>query len=549
MIAKRTLLLVSAVILMFTGCGGDVTGSSSSSSSSRNSTASSSNSSDISFQSAQMDSGLWYSIENSQSGLALDILDMSLEAGAGLIQWNATGSTNQQFRFIESGDDYYRIMGRNSNMALDVYEFNELDGADIVQWEDLDGENQQFRVQQASNGNYRFVNRMSGKALVPENNSSDTLTRITQQTPSSNPFQQWQLVEVDRYSVPTTPDPNGNGECGEGTANAVVSGGPGNYQVNGSAVGGNYYNAIMSALNSLTPNRSRQESVSVRANGDIGTNSINIPSNTVFEVCGTINVGNVAGRGSIRATNVNNVSIPFLSMTGSPYFGMEFWGVNNLHLGQLDLRFSGGLGIRFERDRPASSNVRMDYIYVSGTNNHGVETWNVDGLEIGTVIARDVANTGLLLNNTRNATVGLVDGDNVAAGTGYATMRFANTAGQVNGNYPSNIYVEKVVARGGGRGIFCVSQSGGIEINTIELSNNGGNSILIENCYNVKINSGTINGGGELRIAARTEFANTRDVTISNVTITNASVRETPCGDNVNWVNVSVQGGVYNVCN
>lgn len=556
----RQSTFLSVCVITFAACGsGDPSSSSESSQSSSLSqssrssytsvVSSSSSAASLGYVVESMDTGVWYSIENSQSDLAFDILDFSVDEGGSLVQWNATGSDNQQFRFVASDENYYRILGRNSNLVLDVYEFNEADGADIVQWEDLGGFNQQFQVQKLDNGLYRFVNRLSGKALVPENSSGDTLTRITQETPSDNPYQQWRLVDLGAYSVPSAPEPGEVGECGQGDADAIVTGSPGNYLVNGSSAGGNYFNAINSAINSLTPNRSQQEKVSVRASGDLGTNSLGIPSNTIFEVCGTVNVGNVAGRGSIRATGVNNVSIPHLKMTGSPYFGLEFWGVNNLHLGQLDLRFSGGLGIRFQRDRAASSNVRMDYIYVSGTGNHGVETWNVDGLEIGTVVARDVGYAGLLLNNTRNAHIGLVDGDNVAAGTGYATMRFANTNGRVGNDYPTNIYVDKVVSRGGGRGIFCVSQSGGVEINSIDLAGNGNNSILIENCYNVKINGGTINGGGELRLAARSEFANNRDITISNVTVTNTSVRESPCGENVVWQNVNVQGGAYNTCN
>lgn len=481
--------------------------------------------------------------------MALDILDVSLEPGAALVQWEAAASANQQFRFLNSGDDYYRLTARHSGLVLDVYEFNENDGADIVQWEDLNGENQQFQVQDVGEGNYRLVSRLSGKALVPESDSQEPQTRITQATPSASPAQQWQLVEVGAVmETPDVPEPGGDGECGTGNADAVITGGPGNYMLNGSPAGGNLHGAIVSALDSLPANRSQQASVSIRADGDLGSSYIDIPSNTVFESCGTINVGS-SGRGSIRATNVQNVSIPYLSMTGSPYFGLEFWGVNNLHLGQVELRFDGGLGIRFERDRPASSNVKMDYIYVSGTNNHGVETWNVDGLEIGTVVARDVAYAGLLLNNSRNATIGLVDGDNVATGTGYATLRFANTNGRLaNGSYDTNIRVDRVVSRGGGRGVFCVSQSGGVEINTIDLASNGSNSILLENCYNVKINGGTINGGGELRLAARAEFPNNRDITISNVAVTNTDVREEPCGDNINWINLSVSGGNRSIC-
>jgi hypothetical protein len=257
-----------------------------------------------------------------------------------------------------------------------------------------------------------------------------------------------------------------------------------------------------------------------------------------------MDVGNDSGHGAIEATNAENVSVPHLNMTGDPYFGMRFFGMNGLHLGQINLELSGGLGIRFERDEPGSSNVTMDDVFVSGAGNHGVETWNVDGLEIGSVTARDVAYAGLLVNNTRNAHIGLVDGENVATGSGYATFRTANENGN-NGDYSTNIEVDQVISRGGGRGIFCVSQSGGVRIGEVDLAGNGNNSILIENCYNYTIAGGTVNGGGEVRIAARSEFPNTRDTNIT-LTVNNTSVRESPCADNSVW-NLSGNGS-RNIC-
>jgi hypothetical protein len=139
-----------------------------------------------------------------------------------------------------------------------------------------------------------------------------------------------------------------------------------------------------------------------------------------------------------------------------------------------------------------------------------------------------------LLQNTKNARVGLVDGNNVATGTGYATLRFANNNGEINGGYNTNVYIQKVVSRGGGRGIFCVSRSGAVTIDNIDLANNGNNAILIENCYNVNIKSGTVNGGGEVRLSARSEFPNNRDITLT-LTVNNNSVRESPCGENTTF--------------
>lgn len=360
-------------------------------------------------------------------------------------------------------------------------------------------------------------------------------------------------------SVPFRPDLNGtgSGECGTGTPFARVTGSGGNYQINGNNVGNNYLNAINMAISSLPSNRTSPQRVTVDTDGSIGTGRIDLPSNIIFEVCGTINVGNSAGNGSIQAFGARNVSIPFLKMTGSPYFGMRFRDVHDLHLGQIDLRFNGGLGIRFDRvapgggAAPTSTNVRMDHIYVSGTDNHGVETWHVDGLTIGTVIARNTGYAGLLLNGSRNATIGLVDGEGTGTGTGtgYATLRFANRNGRIGNGYPTNIIVDRVISRGGARGFFCVSESGGAQIKQIDFANNGNNSALIENCYNVAIDSGTINGGGEFRLAARSEFANNRDISIRNLTVRNTSVRESPCGENISWINLNHSGtGSVNVC-
>lgn len=490
-----------------------------------------------------MDPDASHVLLNRSTGMAMDINAASVENGAAVVQWNRNDRPNQQFVFVDSGNGYYRIIARHSGLALDVFDFNLDEGADIVQWENLNGTNQQFRIDDMGNGYARFVNNLSGKALAPLAGSSEAGARISQYEPSNDQSQQWQVVEVEAIA----PDPIA-GECGMGNPEAIVTGGPGTYQVNGANVGGSYLEAINNALGRLTSGRNSQERVVVMADGSIGANRINLPSNTIFEVCGTMDVGNARGTGAIRAIGVRNVSIPFLKMTGSPWFGMHFADVHGLHLGQIDLRLSGGLGIRFERDLPGSTNVRMDHVYVSGTNNHGVETWNIDGLEIGTVIARDTAYAGLLLNNTRNANIGLVDGQGTGNGTGYATLRFANRNGRVGNSYPTNIFIDRVISRGGGRGLFCVSESGGAEINRIDFADNGNNAILVENCYNVTIHGGVIDGGGEVRIAARSDFPNTRDVTIANLEVSGTSVRESPCGDNVEWVNLVVQGGSTDIC-
>jgi hypothetical protein len=497
--------------------------------------------------SAAVQTGVFYELVSVHSGKAIDIEGISTSAGARVVQWDRTGGQNQQFQFVDAGGGYYRIVARHSGMALDVFEWNPDNGAEIRQWTDLNGTNQQWSVVERGGNRHSFINRFSGKALDLWEGSTANGARISQYDSTGSTFQQWELVQVDGQ-------PPQQGECGSGTPNAEVTQSGSTYTARngGSTVytGNNYGDAIRAAINSLTPGRTSQQRVVVRASGSLGTSVVGLPSQTSLEVCGTMNVGNASGRGAVEALNATNVSIPFLNMTGNPYFGMRFYGMNGLHLGEINLQLSGGLGIRFERDFPGSTNVTMNNIFVSGTGNHGVETWNVNGLTIGTVTARDTAFAGLLLNNTINAEIGLVDGVNTGAGTGYATFRMANRAGRVGSSYPTNVHVGEVRSQGGGRGIFCVSESGGLVIDRINLSQNGNNSILLENCYNVRIaaQSGSVNGGGEVRIAARTEFPNSQDITLENMTITNSGLRESPCGINTVIRNVTLVNSPRNTC-
>jgi hypothetical protein len=330
-------------------------------------------------------------------------------------------------------------------------------------------------------------------------------------------------------------------QCGAGGPEATVDGGNGNYvaTVNGGEVysGPDYRLAIQTALDSI----SAGQRVSVLASGGIGESSIDVSSGKTFEVCGTLDVGFNNGRGAIRVLDASDVSIPYLTMTGNPYFGMQFYGTTNLHLGEIVMNLSGGIGIRFDRDAAANSGVSMDSVRVTGAGSHAVETFNINGLTIGEVIATDCGESGLLIQTSTDVQVGYVEGNNVGAGTGYGTLRFANNNGQLaDGSYNTNVYIDRVVSRGGGRGVFCVSQSGGAEIGSVELSDNGNNSILIENCYNLSILGGTVSGGGEVRLAARSEFPNNRDISIT-LRVDGTTVRESPCGENISW-NLSGDG-------
>ncbi len=350
-------------------------------------------------------------------------------------------------------------------------------------------------------------------------------------------------------------------QCGSGSFDAEVVSNDGTWTArNGSEVvhtGSNMRAAMQAAVNSLTSGRQSKERVVVRGSGSMSAdNSLEIPSHTVLDVCGTIDVTGQDSTGNnavVHGRHVTGVEIQHLDVTGAPSYGVFFRSGSDIHLGRIDLRLSGGLGVRIDnhanRDEP-TTDVRIDDVHVSGTSNHGVETYGVDGLTVGTVVARDVAYSGLLLNDTTNATVGTVDAENAGSGTGYAAFRMANRNGRVDGAYPTNVHVGEVIARGGGRGVFCVSESGGAVIDRVDIANTGNNAILVENCYNVEIASegGQVAGPGTVRIAARSDFPVTRDVTLHNLTVTDSEIVENPCGENITIENNTLENTPRDVC-
>jgi len=507
---------------------------------------------------AAVETDQFYQLVSVHSGKAIDIEASSTEPGAMAVQWDPHDEPNQQFQFVPAGDGYYRIVARHSGLALDVYQWNPANGAEIRQWTDLNGTNQQWQVVERGGGAVSFHNRFSGKALDLWGWSTANGARISQYDPTGAANQQWQLVPVDGGGGGG--GGGGGTECGAGTFHAEVfaSGGGWTARTGGNTVysGGNLRDAMQAAVNSLTPGRTVKQRVVVWDAGSISAGSrVSLPSFTTLDVCGTIQVtGSGSGdQAPVYARGVTDVEVQHLSLTGSPLYGIFMRNVSNVVLGQIDLRLSSGLGIRIDNhgDRSVRSrNIRIDDVYVEGTSNHGVETYGVDGLTIGTVVARDTGFAGLLLNDTINAEVGLVDAVGAGTGTGYAAFRMANRNGRIGGGYPTNIHVGEVRAQGGGRGIFCVSESGGAVIDRVTIAQTGGNAMLIENCYNVRIaaQGGSVTGPGDIRIAARSEFPNTADVTLENLTVTNSAVTESPCSVNLTLRNNTLVNSPLNTC-
>jgi hypothetical protein len=436
----------------------------------------------------------------------IDLYGFSTEIGARMVQWTDQNGWNQQFRLADSEDGYVRLINRHSNLTLDLWEWSTANGARMAQYQDTNAWNQQ-----------------------------------------------WQLIKVGSSD-------GGSSGCGSGSYNAEAVNNSGTWvSKNGGNIvysGSDMRAAVQAAIGSLTSGRTSKERVVVRGSGSINAGSrISLASYTILDVCGTINV---TGSGSgdyapVYARGVSNIEVQNLKVTGTPLYGIFMRNVTNVVLDQIDMRLSSGLGVRIDNRGDTSQwsrNIKINNVYVSGATSHAVETYGVDGLTIGTVTARNVGESGLLLNQTINASIGTVDAQNAGSGTGYAAFRMANRNGRIGSSYYTNIRVGTVKATGGGRGVFCVSESGGATIDRIELYNTGNNAILIENCYNVNVaaQGGWISGGGDVRLAERSEFSGNRDITLQNFSLTNNRIVESPCADNLTIRNISLNNASVNRC-
>ncbi|WP_078661667.1 RICIN domain-containing protein [Streptomyces sp. NRRL B-24484] len=143
-----------------------------------------------------VDTNTWYTLVNRSTGQSLDALEYATYDGSPLGQWSRTGGTNQQWKFIDSGDGNYRLQNRNSGKVLDDYGWSKTEGSGLVQWRDLNGANQQFHLEKSSDGYVRLINRFSHMAVEVPGGSKTDGAHLAQYHDWNGPQQQWQLVPV-----------------------------------------------------------------------------------------------------------------------------------------------------------------------------------------------------------------------------------------------------------------------------------------------------------------------------------------------------------------
>jgi hypothetical protein len=355
---------------------------------------------------------------------------------------------------------------------------------------------------------------------------------------------------------------------------AVVTGSGSSWSVNGSGNHNSLLLAMRSALGSGGSGGTDKRTVLLVDDGTIPANEqLRISSNTLLNVCGTITVVDPTGgsdRSPIYARGATNIDIPHLTLRGNAQYGCFFRETEHVHIGVADIRLEGGLGMRIDNNPSGNSwgnssnnaarvaGFQFDDVYVENVSM-GVEFYGVEDIGIGKVVARDTSEAGLMLNNSVDAEIGLVDGERVSPNAGYAVFRMANDNGKDwdTGTHPMNIHVSKVIARdsGGsnGQGIFCLTDSGGVTIDEVDLEDTASNSIWLEWCTNVKIGSAATSSrivdSGNLMISYGTETRMSNDIVLENIAITGTNIDfNQDCPPDIDWINVTRNGDVVSEC-
>jgi len=361
---------------------------------------------------------------------------------------------------VWSGDDIYDTAGMRVQYNGNLYENN---------WYT---QNQNPEENSGENEVWTLIGPCDPKITpVP---STPTPTTVPTATPTQTPI-------VTPTPTPTNPPASGAEVRLEGSSWIAI--------VNGSTVysGNRMFDAANACISSIGSG-----TVNIRNSGDSGPGigdiyAIKPLSNITLDFHGnTVNCNGDAYIVPVQADKKSNITVRNLRVTGNPRYGIWFRTCTSINFQSITMNLTGGLGIRVDDSKGGwSRDLTADDINITGAGNHGFETYGVDGFSIGTVNATDVAYCGLILNNSRNGTVGTVNGIRCCPDGGYAAFRVANNNGP-------NVTCDRVYARGCGRGFFSVSGSNGCTVRNVDIADCWSHGIFLEDATNTHVLNGKV---------------------------------------------------------
>lgn len=248
---------------------------------------------------------------------------------------------------------------------------------------------------------------------------------------------------------------------------------------------------------------------------------------------------------AVHARNVANVRVYDMRLNASSnFYVFRFSGCNNAVLSGININ-GGGIGMRLESSN-ASDPWNFTFYDLTVTNcllenlgSHGIETYSVDRFNITGIVARNTGEAGLLLNNSRNGTIGTVDAYKCNYLGGYAGLRFANTC--------NNITTQSVISRECGRGLFMTSGTNNVHVMNATIIDcvdqwGMGRGIWLENTPDCSVRAGCSNSG--ISVSGANSYATVSTTCGSAATTTYYKIQNRSTGLVLDGMGRTVNGSV-----
>lgn len=140
------------------------------------------------------------------NGKVLEVADYNTENGAAIQLWDYAGQPWQQWRFVESGDDEYRIQNRFTGKMIDLAYGGVVEGTWLHQWARTSGASQRWQLELCRSGRVRIRSVLAGKCidLVAMNTKNGARAQIWLDVQGGN--QEWNIRLVEAKDAPAAPE-------------------------------------------------------------------------------------------------------------------------------------------------------------------------------------------------------------------------------------------------------------------------------------------------------------------------------------------------------
>ncbi|MGJ6966793.1 RICIN domain-containing protein [Streptosporangium sp. G11] len=145
--------------------------------------------------------GVWFRIQNRNSGKVLGVDQMSTADSARVVQYADSGTADHLWMLVPDADGYFRVRNRNSGKVLGVDQMSTADGARVVQYADNGTADHLWQPVDTGDGHLKLRNRNSGKILGVDGMSTADSAQVIQHADNGTPDLLWRLVPDGQVKI------------------------------------------------------------------------------------------------------------------------------------------------------------------------------------------------------------------------------------------------------------------------------------------------------------------------------------------------------------